>query len=57
MADEKKDKEIKVKTTEKEGKPMEDQKITTESPADVAPTTNNSGIFRFFCPCTISSEG
>ena len=43
MADEKKDKEIKVKTTEKEGKPMEDQKTTTESPADVAPTTNNSG--------------
>jgi hypothetical protein len=43
MADEKKDKEIKVNTKEKERKPMEDQKITTESTADVAPSTNNSG--------------
>ena len=43
MADEKKDKEVKVNTKEEERKPMEDQETTTESPADVAPSTNNSG--------------
>ena len=48
MADEKKDKEVKVNTKEKERKPMADQKTTTESTAKVAPSTNNSGKSAMF---------
>ena len=43
MANEKKGKQNKVEAKEEEKKPMEDQEITTELPADVAPASNSSG--------------
>ena len=43
MANEKKGKQNKVEAKEEEKKPMEDQEITTELPADVAPAPNSSG--------------
>jgi len=48
MVDEKKDKEVKVNTKEKERKPMKDQKTTTKSTTKVAPSTNNSGKSAMF---------
>lgn len=48
MANEKKDKEVKVKTKEKERKPMKEQKTTIESPADFTPPKNNSGKSAIF---------
>ena len=41
MANDKKGKQNKVEAKEEEKKPMEDQEITTELPADVAPAANN----------------
>lgn len=42
MANDKKGKQNKVEAKEEDKKPMEDQEITTELPADVAPAGNNS---------------